>query len=172
MLGQSRYVAIEMSSGMVEQWIADIKLDDVSRVRYRDEVEQERKIAILDLLEQNYFALSGDESGPYRVRLGVSEGNRLLIDVRDIEDAPLRTVRLSLKPLRRVVGDYFQICESYYDAIKKLTPSQIEIIDMARRGLHNEGSEILAERLKNSVEIDYNTARRLFTLVCVLHIRG
>jgi len=172
MLGQSRYVSIEMSSVMVEQWIADIKLDDVSLVRYRDEVEQERKIAILDLLEQNYFALSGDESGPYRVRLGVAEGNRLLIDVRDIEDAPLRTVRLSLKPLRRVVGDYFQICESYFDALGKRTMQRLEAIDMARRGLHNQGAILLTERLEGKIKVDIDTARRLFTLICVLHIRA
>jgi uncharacterized protein (UPF0262 family) len=172
MRGRLLFALTEMSSVIAQQRIANIELDDVSLIRYRAEVEQERKIAIYDLLDQNYFAPLGEESGPYRVLLGVAEGNRLVIDIKDIEGAPLRTVRLSLKPLRRVVRDYFQICESYFDALKKRTVQRLETIDMARRGLHNEGAALLTERLDGKIEVDIDTARRLFTLICVLHIRA
>jgi uncharacterized protein (UPF0262 family) len=157
---------------MTEHRIADIQLDAVSLIRYRDEVELERKVAIYDLLEDNYFELSGCVEGPYLVQLGVAEGNRLIIDVRDADDAPLRTVKLSLKPFRGVVRDYFQICESYFDALKMRTVKRIETIDMARRGLHNEGAALLTETLAGKIKVDIDTARRLFTLLCVLHIRA
>ena len=157
---------------MGEHRIADIELDQVSLIRYRAEVEHERKVAIYDLLESNYFAPSGETEGPYRVRLGVTEGDRLKFDIRDVEDQPLRIITLSLKPLRRVVRDYFQICESYFDALKKRTVQRLESIDMARRGLHNEGAELLGDRLAGKIELDIDTARRLFTLICVLHIRA
>jgi uncharacterized protein (UPF0262 family) len=98
--------------------------------------------------------------------------NRLLFDLRDTSEKKLRDIVLSLTPFRTIVKDYFMICESYYDAIKKLSPSQIEALDMGRRGLHNEGSELLRERLEGKIEVDFDTARRLFTLICVLHIRG
>ena len=109
--------------------------------------------------------------GPYSLHLGIEE-NRLVIDIRSEAEEPLGKVILALSPFRRIVKDYFQICESYYHAIKSASPSQIEAIDIGRRGLHNEGSDLLRERLAGKIELDSNTARRLFTLICVLHIRG
>jgi uncharacterized protein (UPF0262 family) len=152
--------------------IARIFLDEKSIIRRSPEVEQERAAAIYDLLESNHFAPIGDLDGPFHLHLRVEDRSRLVLDVRTTEDVSLREVSVSLVLLRRLIRDYFQICESYYDAIKKLSLSQIETIDMARRGLHDEGSDVLLERLKEAVEIDFDTARRLFTLVCVLHIRG
>lgn len=140
-------------------------------VRRRPEVEHERAIAIYDLLEDNYFAPMGEYVGPYNLHLRL-EDNRLVFDVRTQEDQPLLEVPLPLRTFQSIVKDYFLVCESYYQAIKKSTPSQIEAIDMGRRGLHNEGSETLQDRLKGKVDIDFDTARRLFTLICVLHIRG
>ena len=157
---------------MPKHSIVQVFLDEVSIIRRSPEAEQERAVAIYDILESNYFAPTGDLAGPFHLYLRIEDHSRLILDIRSEQDESLREIGLPLLPLRRLIRDYFQICESYYDAIKKLTPSQIETIDMARRGLHNEGSEILAERLKDSVEVDYETARRLFTLVCVLHIRG
>ena len=157
---------------MLKHQIAQIFLDERSIIRRSPEVEQERAVAIYDLLESNHFAPMGDLDGPFHLHLRVEDRSRLVLDVRTTEDVSLREVSVSLVLLRRLIRDYFQICESYYDAIKKLSPSQIETIDMARRGLHDEGSNILLERLKEAVEIDFDTARRLFTLVCVLHIRG
>ena len=148
--------------------IIDIVLDEESVARRSPEVEHERAVALFDLLEENDFALVGTP-GPYRLRLGVFE-QRLVFDVRDAHDTKLRDIVLSLTPFRKVVKDYFLICESYYAAIKKLSPSQIEALDMGRRGLHNEGSELLRERLEGKIEIDLDTARRLFTLICALHI--
>ncbi|MEC7395743.1 MAG: UPF0262 family protein [Pseudomonadota bacterium] len=156
---------------MPKHSIVQVFLDEVSIIRRSPEAEQERAVAIYDILESNYFAPTGDLAGPFHLYLRIEDHSRLVLDIRSEQDESLREIGLPLLPLRRLIRDYFQICESYYDAIKKLTPSQIETIDMARRGLHNEGSEILAERLKASVEVDYETARRLFTLVCVLHIR-
>jgi len=152
--------------------IADITLDEVSLIRYRPEVEHERKVAIYDLLESNYFAPIDDDRGPYRVRLSVSDANRLVIDINDENDQPLRQVLVSLMSLRRVVKDYFKICESYFDALQKRTVQQLESIDMARRGLHDEGANLLTERLADKIDMDADTARRLFTLICVLHIRA
>lgn len=154
------------------QCIAGIYLDEKYTVRRRPEVEHEQAVAIYDLLEENYFEPAGGLSGPYSVHLRIEE-NRVAFDVRGDDDSQtLSTITLPLSPFRRIVKDYFMICESYYDAIKKATPAQIETIDMARRGLHNEGSEQLRTLLADKVKIDENTARRLFTLVCVLHIRG
>ena len=152
--------------------IARIFLDEKSIIRRSPEVEQERAAAIYDLLESNHFAPMGGGDGPFHLHLRVEDRSRLVLDVRTTEDVSLREVSVSLVLLRRLIRDYFQICESYYDAIKTLSLSQIETIDMARRGLHDEGSNVLLERLKEAVEIDFDTARRLFTLVCVLHIRG
>lgn len=157
---------------MPEQQIAQIFIDETSIIRRSPEVEQERAVAIYDLLESNHFAPTGELDGPFHLHLRVEDRSRLVLDIRTTEDVSMREVSVPLVPLRRLIRDYFQICESYYDAIKKLTPSQIETIDMARRGLHDEGSDILRDRLKETVEIDFDTARRLFTLVCVLHIRG
>jgi uncharacterized protein (UPF0262 family) len=148
--------------------IIDIVLDEESVARRSPEVEHERAVALFDLIEENDFALVGTP-GPYRLRIGIFE-QRLVFDVRDTEDTKLRDIVLSLTPFRKVVKDYFLVCESYYAAIKKLSPSQIEALDMGRRGLHNEGSELLRERLDGKIEIDLDTARRLFTLICALHI--
>ena len=148
--------------------IIDIVLDEESVARRSPEVEHERAVALFDLIEENDFALVGTP-GPYRLRIGIFE-QRLVFDVRDAHDNKLRDIVLSLTPFRKVVKDYFLVCESYYAAIKKLSPSQIEALDMGRRGLHNEGSELLRERLAGKIEIDLDTARRLFTLICALHI--
>jgi uncharacterized protein (UPF0262 family) len=148
--------------------IIDIALDEESVARRSPEVEHERAVALFDLIEENDFALVGS-AGPYRLHIGVFE-QRLVFDVRDEGDNKLRDIVLSLTPFRKVVKDYFLVCESYYAAIKKLSPSQIEALDMGRRGLHNEGSELLRERLEGKIEIDLDTARRLFTLICALHI--
>ena len=151
--------------------IVHIALDEKTMVRRTPEVEHERQVAMFDLLEENSFSPVGVVDGPYHLHLAVQE-NRLQFDLRDTSDKKLRDIILSLTPFRTIVKDYFMICESYYDAIKKLSPSQIEALDMGRRGLHNEGSELLRERLAGKIEVDFDTARRLFTLICVLHIRG
>jgi uncharacterized protein (UPF0262 family) len=151
--------------------VAKLELDEHTVVRRNADVEHERSVAIFDLLEENVFHPVGHDGGPYHLRLGIAD-NSLVFDVRDTTDAPIDRVVLPLAAFRGIVKDYFLICESYYAAIRQSTPSQIEAIDMGRRGLHNEGSELLRERLADKIEIDFNTARRLFTLVCVLHIRG
>jgi uncharacterized protein (UPF0262 family) len=135
------------------------------------DTEHERRVAIYDLLAENSFAVEGKDSGPYRLHLTIADG-RLVFDIHDAREERCATIGLALSPFRRILKDYFLICESYYKAIRTATPSQIETIDMARRGLHNEGSELLKERLKGKVDIDFDTARRLFTLMCALHWRG
>jgi uncharacterized protein (UPF0262 family) len=135
------------------------------------EADHERRVAIYDLLEENSFALLNGPQGPYRLQLSTQDG-RLLFEIFNEREEKISIIGLSMSPLRAIVKDYFLICESYYRAIRLSTPSQIETIDMARRGLHNEGSEILKERLNGKVDMDFDTARRLFTLVCVLHWRG
>jgi uncharacterized protein (UPF0262 family) len=149
--------------------ISHIELDEATILWRNADIEQERRIAIFDLIEENTFRPAGVEAGPYRLRIAVSE-NRLLLAISSNDERHLRDIVLSLTPFRKVVKDYFLICESYYAAIKKLSPSQIEALDMGRRGLHNEGSELLRERLDGKIEIDLDTARRLFTLICALHI--
>ena len=151
--------------------IVDIVLDERSVVRRNADVEKERAIAIYDLLEANRFAPAGEPRGPYRLRIGI-EGERLALDIRTDTDGPVEKVTIPLRPFRKIVKDYFIVCESYFSAIKTATPSRIEAIDMGRRGLHDEGSELLRERLAGKVDIDFDTARRLFTLICVLHFRG
>jgi len=151
--------------------LTNVTLDDSTVVRRSPEVEHERAVAIYDLLEDNAFRPSGDYGGPYHLHLSIAE-NRLLLDISSEQENPLDTVTLPLLPFRRVVKDYFTVCETYYEAIKTASPAKIESIDMGRRGLHNEGSELLQERLEGKIEIDFDTARRLFTLICVLHIRG
>ncbi len=135
------------------------------------EADHERRVAIYDLLEENSFALLSGPQGPYRLQLSTQDG-RLLFEIFNEREEKISIIGLSMSPFRAIVKDYFLICESYYRAIRLSTPSQIETIDMARRGLHNEGSEILKERLNGKVDMDFDTARRLFTLVCVLHWRG
>jgi uncharacterized protein (UPF0262 family) len=148
-----------------------ITLDEGSIGRSGPDIEHERAVAIYDLIEDNSFAPVDDDGGPYMLHLSISE-NRLVFDIRREDGTPLMAHLLSLTPLRRIVKDYFLICDSYYKAIRTATPSQIEAIDMGRRGLHNEGSDLLMERLKEKVEVDHDTARRLFTLICVLHWKG
>lgn len=152
--------------------LVGIELDERSVVRRSADIEHERQIAIFDLIEQNVFSPVGAEAeqGPFQLYLSIEE-NRLVFEIRDEMAAPLGKVILALSPFRRIVKDYFEICDSYYQAIKRATPSQIETLDMARRGVHNEGSELLRERLKGKIDTDFDTARRLFTLICVLHIR-
>jgi uncharacterized protein (UPF0262 family) len=151
--------------------IAKVTLDERSVVRRNPQVEHERAVAIYDLIEENSFALVEGPAGPYDLSLGI-EDNRLVLDIGNERAEPLAKHILSLTPFRRIVKDYFTICESYYEAIKRSSPSQIEAIDMGRRGLHNEGAELLRDRLAGKIELDANTARRLFTLICVLHIRA
>ena len=152
--------------------IVHVALDERTVVRRSPEVEHERAVAIFDLLEENHFKpVECPDGGPFNLHLSITE-NRLLLDIRSTAGEDLTKVLLPLSALRTVVRDYFLICDSYYKAIKNSSPSQIEAIDMGRRGLHNEGSEILRERLAEKVDVDFGTARRLFTLICVLHIRG
>jgi uncharacterized protein (UPF0262 family) len=157
---------------MAAHRLIDIRLDEATIARRSPEVEQERAVAIYDLLEDNHFSPVDGGDGPFALNLRVEEHSRLVFDIRAENHDPLIEIVVPLSPMRRLIRDYFQICESYYDAIKRLTPSQIETIDMARRGLHDDGSRALMTRLEGKVEIDFDTARRLFTLVCVLHIRG
>jgi uncharacterized protein (UPF0262 family) len=153
------------------QRIAKITLDEKTVLRRNADIEHERAVAIFDLLEENSFVPVAGYPGPYHLDLAI-EDNRLILDIRGTDDVSYERVTLSLTPFRGIVKDYFLICESYFAAIKRSSPAQIEAIDMGRRGLHNEGSELLRERLADKVAIDLSTARRLFTLVCVLHLRG
>ena len=150
--------------------IIDVQLDETSIARNSAEVEHERKVAIFDLLEKNSFALDGGASGPYRLKLSISE-NRLSFEINCTDSEPV-TFMLSLTPFSKLIKDYFLVCESYYEAIKTAPPSRIEALDMGRRGLHDEGSHLLIDRLSGKVTTDFETARRLFTLICALHWRG
>ena len=166
-----------MAEAEVEQsWpeqarLVEVTLDEASIGRNNAEVEHEREVAIFDLLERNAFALEGHDGGPYTLHLSLAD-NRLVFTVGDTDRAPIQHVMLSLSPFRRLVKDYFLICESYYQAIKTQPASKIEAIDMGRRGIHNEGSQLLMERLKGKIAVDLPTARRLFTLLCALHWKG
>jgi uncharacterized protein (UPF0262 family) len=151
--------------------LVKVTLDEESIGRSSREIEHERAVAIYDLLEENSFCPVGHDGGPYALHLAITD-NRLVFDVRLADGAPVVAHHLSLSPLRRIVKDYFLICESYYQAIRTSSPSQIEAIDIGRRGLHNEGSELLMQRLDGKIAIDTDTARRLFTLICVLHWKG
>jgi uncharacterized protein (UPF0262 family) len=150
--------------------IVDVTLDEKSVKRRHPDIEHERAVAIYDLLEENSFQPLGDYQGPYRLHLRLEE-SRLMLDIYSEDRQPLGSIGIMLSPFRRIIKDYFTVCESYFDAIKTASPSRIEAIDMGRRGLHNEGSELLKERLSGKIEVDFDTARRLFTLLCVLHIR-
>ena len=166
-----------MAEAEVEQsWpeqarLVEVTLDEASIGRNNAEVEHEREVAIFDLLERNAFALEGHNGGPYTLHLSLAD-NRLVFTVGDTDRAPIQHVMLSLSPFRRLVKDYFLICESYYQAIKTQPASKIEAIDMGRRGIHDEGSQLLMERLKGKIAVDLPTARRLFTLLCALHWKG
>lgn len=156
--------------------LIDITLDDSGLPAPTPEIEQERRVAIFDLLEENAFAIPARDGqavpdGPYRLALSIRDG-RLVFEITTEAGEPVQAFHLSLGPFRQVVRDYFQICEAYFDAVKRLPPSQIEAIDMGRRGIHDEGSRILMERLEGKIDTDHETARRLFTLICVLHFKG
>jgi uncharacterized protein (UPF0262 family) len=157
---------------MSDERIIEITLDEASLVSRIPEVEHERAIAIYDLLEDNSFIPIGDFKGPYTIRLAIEDTNRLAFHIGDSNHDPLHKITMGLAPFRRIIREYFSICESYFDAIKRMTPSQIETIDMARRALHNEGSVILMDRLHEKITLDKDTARRFFTLICVLHFKG
>ena len=154
---------------MGEAKIIDIELDERSILRRNPDIEHERRVAIFDLLESNRFDVAGQE-GPFRVKLRVEE-TRLAIDLHDEADEPLDTIRMGLARFRRPIRDYFAICDSYFKAVRSEHPRGLEAIDMARRGLHNEAAELLRDCLKDKVDMDFDTARRLFTLICVLHIK-
>lgn len=151
--------------------LSAVELDDSIASGLSPDVDHERRVAIYDLIEDNSFTVIGHQGGPYRLQLSAAD-NRIIFDIWSESEERVSMIGLSLSPFRRIVKDYFMICESYYKAIRTATPSQIETIDMARRGLHNEGSDLLKERLNGKVEVDHATARRLFTLLCVLHWRG
>jgi uncharacterized protein (UPF0262 family) len=148
-----------------------VELDEASISRSTPDIEHERAAAIYDLVEENRFAPVGHAGGPYRLVIALID-RKLVFDVRDESGAPIVAHGLSLNPFRKIVKDYFLICDSYYRAIRTATPSQIEAIDMGRRGVHDEGSRVLAERLEGKVVLDHDTARRLFTLICALHWKG
>ncbi len=154
-----------------QNFISAIDLEESSKIRRSAQVEHERKVAIFDLLEENSFSLRSGPDGPYRLRIQIKE-NRLIFNLNSNDDVFLLDISLAVAIFRKIVRDYFLICDSYFQAIKTKTPSQIEAIDMARRGLHDEGAELLQNRMAEQVEMDLQTARRLFTLVCVLHIRA
>ncbi len=160
---------------MSDPRISHIELDDATILWRNADIEQERRIAIFDLIEDNVFkpvrAFEAGHEGPYRLRLSVRDG-RLSLELADEAGNPLETMVLGLARFRRPVREYFAVCESYYQAIRKASAQEIETIDMARRGIHNTAAELLLERLDGKIETDHPTARRLFTLICVLHIRG
>jgi uncharacterized protein (UPF0262 family) len=151
--------------------LAAVTLDEASLGSSSDEIEHERRVAIYDLLEDNSFRPTDHDGGPYVLQLGIT-GARLVFDIRLADGTPVIAHMLSLAPFRRIVKDYFTICDSYYAAIRTATPDRIEAIDMARRALHDEGSNLVTERLKRKVDLDFDTARRLFTLITVLHWKG
>lgn len=150
-----------------------VNLDETGLAAPTPEIEQERRVALFDLLEKNVFGLKDPKapSGPYKLDLSI-ENARLVFDVQTEDGQPIMAHHLSLTPFAQVIKDYFQICKSYFDAVKRLPPAQIEAIDMGRRGIHNEGAAVLSERLESRFEMDKGTARRLFTLICVLHFKG
>lgn len=154
--------------------IIAIGLDERTILRRNENVERERRVAVFDLLERNYFRpqteYEGGYAGPYRIFMRIEE-DRLAIDIATKDDVHLETLTVSVLPLRRTIRSYFGICDSYYDAVRRGASSTIETVDMARRGIHNEAAEMLQERLAERVELDFDTARRLFTLLCVLHIK-
>ena len=148
-----------------------VNLDEASIGRSSPDIDHERAVAIYDLIEENSFKPIGHEGGPYALHLSLAE-NRLVFDIRLATGEPVVAHMLSLNTFKRIVKDYFMICDSYYQAIRTATPDRIEAIDMGRRGIHDEGSRILQDQIKRKVEVDFDTARRLFTLICVLHWKG
>ncbi len=164
-----------MSQKDISKRIAKVELDENTILWRNADIEQERRIAIFDLIEDNKFeplkSYPNDYAGPYNLQLSVQEG-RLIWDIRTHDDKQLETLIFGLARFRRPIKDYFAICDSYYQAIRKSTAAEIETIDMARRGIHNEAAELLIDRLEGKISVDFATARRLFTLICVLHIKG
>ena len=160
---------------MADPRIIDVTLDERTILWRSADIEQERRIAIFDLIEENSFApqraYPDGYAGPYRIALSVPEG-RLQLDIKRADDSALETLVLSLAAFRRPIRDYFAICDSYFQAIRSATPAQIETIDMARRGIHDDAARLLMERLEGKIAVDHPTARRLFTLICVLHIKA
>ncbi|WP_066717085.1 UPF0262 family protein [Sphingomonas pituitosa] len=160
---------------MADPRIIDVTLDERTILWRSADIEQERRIAIYDLLEDNHFASqrahADGYAGPYKLHLSVEEG-RLALSIKRADDSLLETIVLGLARFRRPIRDYFAICDSYYQAIRASTPAQIETVDMARRGIHNDSAELLRTALEGKIDIDFDTARRLFTLICVLHIKG
>ena len=160
---------------MSDPRIINVDLDEETILWRNADIEQERRIAIFDLIEDNYFkperAYDGGYAGPFRIQLSVHEG-RLALAIGNDSEKHLETIVLALGRFRRPIRDYFAICDSYYQAIRKATAQEIETIDMARRGVHNDAAEMLKDRLEGKVDVDFATARRLFTLICVLHIKG
>jgi uncharacterized protein (UPF0262 family) len=153
------------------QYLVEVTLDEKSIGRSNPDVEHERAVAIYDLIEENSFVPEGRKGGPYTLQLGMTE-NRLVFDIKTAKGEAVMAHLLSMTPFRRIVKDYFMICDSYYQAIRTATPDRIEALDMSRRAIHDEGSRLLMERLQRKVRVDFDTARRLFTLICVLHWRG
>lgn len=147
--------------------LVSVVLDEASIGRAAPDVEQERSVAIFDILEENTFRPHNHDGGPYTLKLSNLDG-RFVMEIGEAEGDGVMTHVLSLTPFRAVIKDYFMICESYYEAIRSASPSKIEAIDMGRRGIHNEGSQLLMDRLKDKVEVDFDTARRLFTLLCAV----
>lgn len=162
---------MDASGTLARNRLVEVTLDEGSIARSSHDVEHERAVAIYDLIEENAFRPVGHDGGPYRLRISLVE-SKMMLEISDEHTKPVMTHILSLTPFRKIVKDYFLVCESYYAAIRTATPSQIEAIDMGRRGLHNEGSRVLQERLDGKIEVDFDTARRLFTLVCALHWKG
>ena len=160
-----------MTSAKNKNRLVAVTLDEDSIGRSGSDIEHERATAIYDLIEENSFAPVDHDEGPYALHIGIKE-NRLVLDIRRANDKPVIAHLLSLTPFKRIVKDYFIVCDSYYEAIRTATPERIEALDMGRRALHDEGSTALMERLKRKVELDFETARRLFTLICVLHWKG
>ena len=161
----------EIESDKDKTRLMEINLDEDSIGSNTPEIQHEREVAIFDLIEDNYFELANGETGPYRLGLRIQDA-KLLMQVEQSDKTHLMSYALSLTPFRKIVTDYFLVCESYFEAIKTASPAKIEAIDMGRRGLHDDGSRLLIERLENKIKLDFDTARRLFTLICALHWRG
>jgi uncharacterized protein (UPF0262 family) len=153
------------------QRIAEITLDERTVIRRSPEIERERATAIADLVHANQFSPASGLAGPFRVRLATSEG-RLAMEIAALGNATGETIALPLRPFARIIKDYFLVCESYSKALRNTNLAQVEAIDMGRRGLHDEGAALLIDRLAGKVAIDHDTARRLFTLICVLHLKA
>ncbi len=158
-------------SPMSRSRLFEINLDQTTIARKNSNVEHEREVAIFDILESNEFKLVGHDKGPYRLDLSITE-DRLVLNIGSETEEDIATHAMSLQPFKKIIKDYFLVCDSYYEAIRTASPSKIQAIDIGRRGLHDEGSRLLAERLHGKIDVDFDTARRLFTLICALHWKG